>query len=198
MKLNCASFTLSCEFREIPLKFIDGSCENVFARKNNKTVIETLNHSRYQKLKQKTVTRYPHSLDSPLGKFLLELKKVGDGFYLSFLNGYGDRTYSNFVIADSEFYTARGIYAYFVHDELKYIGRCKDSMKKRINQGYGKIHPKNCYLDGQVTNCRLNWLITKAQEDVSLWFCAMDSLDEIVEEEKRLIRMCSPPWNKRN
>ncbi|NKQ36867.1 MAG: hypothetical protein HF973_14810 [Chloroflexi bacterium] len=105
---------------------------------------------------------------------------------------------SFFVIADSKFENTRGIYAYFVGDELKYIGRCRDSMKKRINQGYGKIHPKNCYLDGQVTNCRLNWLITGVQKNISLWLCVMDSLDEIVDEEKRLIRVCDPPWNKRN
>ncbi|MFK4618979.1 hypothetical protein ABIF50_002256 [Bradyrhizobium diazoefficiens] len=62
-----------------------------------------------------------------------------------------------------------GVYAYFVGDDLKYIGRCKDSMKKRINHGYGKVHPKNCYLDGQSTNCHLNALIAPLRESVSLW-----------------------------
>jgi hypothetical protein len=64
--------------------------------------------------------------------------------------------------------------AVLVGDELKYIGRGKDSMKKRVNCGHGKIHPKNCYLDGQSTNCDLNALIAPVREDVSLWLCRLN------------------------
>jgi hypothetical protein len=45
-------------------------------------------------------------------------------------------------------------------------------MKKRISQGYGKISPKNCYLDGLATNCHLNALITetiKSKKEILLW-----------------------------
>lgn len=60
-------------------------------------------------------------------------------------------------------------------------------MKKRINQGYGKIHPKNCYLDGQATNCHLNSRVTSSEGKISLWLCKMDDADEIVAKESRLI-----------
>ena len=68
-------------------------------------------------------------------------------------------------------------------------------MKKRINQGYGKIHPKNCYLDGQATNCHLNTLIARADEEVKLWLCEMESIQEIELVEKKLIRKHQPEWN---
>ena len=80
-------------------------------------------------------------------------------------------------------------------NEVKYIGRCKDSMKKRINQGYGKIHPKNCYLDGQTTNCHINSMITEASNKVTLWLCEMQILSEIEIIEKELIRTYKPEWN---
>ena len=80
-------------------------------------------------------------------------------------------------------------------EDLKYIGRCKDSMKKRVDQGYGKIHPKNCYLDGQATNCHLNSRITACEQDITLWLSPLDNNEEIERLEARLIRQCAPPWN---
>ncbi|MCY3840740.1 MAG: hypothetical protein OXH09_19180 [Gammaproteobacteria bacterium] len=68
-------------------------------------------------------------------------------------------------------------------------------MKKRINQGYGKIHPKNCFRDGQATNCHLNALITAAIAAVTLWLHRMDNGDEIEALEASLIWCYAPPWN---
>ena len=70
-------------------------------------------------------------------------------------------------------------------------------MKKRINQGYGKIHPKNCFRDGQATNCHLNALITAATAAVTLWLYRMDNGDEIEALEADLISRYAPPWNIR-
>ena len=89
----------------------------------------------------------------------------------------------------------RWYYAYFANNNLQYVGRCKDSIGKRINQGYGRIHPKNYYRDGQQTNCRLNWLITNAGPDIGLWLHIMDNGDEIEDVERRLIDRRDPPWN---
>jgi len=131
----------------------------------------------------------------PLGTFLYQLKRNGDDGYRRFLNRYGDLTYSTFAIALEDGVNLKGVYAYWVNEELKYIGRCRDSMRKRINQGYGKIHPKNCYLDGQATNCHLNALITQVRDDVSLWFCTITSDEDIEKTELQLLRRYSPPWN---
>ncbi len=183
------------EFLQVPLEFEAGSYKNVFSNKNNKTVSETLEHKRYAKLSKLIEASYLSSIEKPLGLFLSELKSSGDDFYKRFLNKYGDMEYSIFRISTSELLNCKGIYAYLAGDKLKYIGRCKDSMRKRINQGYGKIHPKNCYLDGQATNCHLNARITTENDNISLWLHKMDSETEIEILERNLIRSYNPEWN---
>jgi len=112
-----------------------------------------------------------------------------------FLNKNGDSQYCRFRLADRTYASKKGVYCYFAGDELTYVGRCRDSMKKRIDQGYGKIHPKNCYIDGQSTNCHLNAEIAIVSESVTLWFCSMDEDANIIAHESALIKELSPPWN---
>lgn len=193
MKLRLAG--VEYQFIQIGLTFDGKVYKDIFGQKNNKSVKETLKHRRYVTLKDEVIQRCPADIEKPLGSFLLGLKNAGDRFYKRFLNTYGDLTYSVFFISEIEHFESKGVYAYLVDGELKYIGRCKDSMKKRINQGYGKIHPKNCYLDGQATNCHLNDKITAEKGGVTLWLHQMDSNIEIEALEKKLIQAYNPPWN---
>ncbi len=195
MKLSCGDRGNEYEFFRVALVFEGRLYQDVFAHKNNKTVGQTLEHRHYAKLKKEIIDRYSDSLGMPLGEFLKELKYAGDSFYKRFLNKYGDLTYSIFKIADAACLESKGVYAYLAGDELMYIGRCKDSMRKRVNQGYGKIHPKNCYLDGQATNCRLNAGITAQANEITLWLHEMESEAEIEFLERELIRAYNPPWN---
>jgi hypothetical protein len=183
------------EFVRVHLRFDGGVSTNVFGLKNNKTLGQTLKDDRYAGLTQTVLLQYASCLEMPLGSFLLDLKHRGDAIYRQFLNRFGDLTYSTFGIADDSYVNATGVYVYSSGEELKYIGRCKDSMKKRVNHGYGKIHPKNCYIDGQSTNCRLNALITPLRESVSLWLCPMRSVEEIELTEVLLLRRHDSPWN---
>ena len=185
----------SYEFVHVALDFVGDQYEDVFAHKNNKTLRETLGHRRYQALAPVCYANYSQHLDSPLGEVLHQLKTSGDPFYRQFLNAHGDLAYSTFSIADLTALAARGVYTYYTGSDLKYIGRCKDAMKKRISQGYGKIHPKNCFRDGQATNCHLNALITAATAAVTLWLYRMDNSDEIETLEADLISCYAPPWN---
>lgn len=184
-------------FLKVPLLFRNDTYTDAFALKNNKTVAQTLAHPRYAGLSGLVLPKYAAHLDDALGIFLLELKREGDQSYRRFLNKYGDLSYCTFEICEAKYLNAIGVYAYFSGNELMYIGRCKDSMKKRVNNGYGKIHPKNCYLDGQSTNCRLNALIAVSRENVSLWLCPQ-SIDEIDATEMHLIRMHQPTWNSQH
>lgn len=195
MKLRCGNVEVGCCFSRVPLEFEGMPYQDVFGLKNNKTVAETLDHRRYANFRTDVVAKYPYDLAKPLGSFLLELKRKQDMFYKQFLNKYGDLTYSTFKIAASPFLDSKGIYAYMVGDEVKYIGRCKDNMRKRVNQGYGKIHPKNCYLDGQATNCHLNAKIAAERSAVTLWLHEMESAQEIESLEREIIREVNPSWN---
>ena len=183
------------EFIEVPLSFDDGTKRDVFARLKNKTVEQQISAPRYQSLKSDTMSRYSGCLGEQLGGFLLSLKENDDDFYLRFLNKNGDRVYSRFRTQGDGIHRQIGVYAYTVREELRYLGRCCDSMLKRIDNGYGIIAPKNCYKDGQSTNCHINALITESREDVRLWFCSLESENEIKETEKDLIALHRPQWN---
>jgi len=183
------------EFEYVPLHFEKGEFTAVFSKKNNKTVSETLLHHRYAKLRAETSNRYPNYLGWPVGKFLEHLKDVGDEFYLRYLNRYGDLTYCRFSITEPRFLQKKGIYAFTQDGKVRYIGRCKDNFKKRINNGYGRVDPKNCYLDGQATNCHLNALITKYRNSVSLWIHILADEDMIERLEAELIELYNPLWN---
>jgi hypothetical protein len=182
-------------FQPVALTFVEGAHTNLFSLKNNKTLRQTLEHPRYAKLYAETLARYSDSLNRPLGEFLLDLKLTGDQFYKRFLNSYGDDVYSTFRVSDASFRRMKGVYAHVVSGEVVYVGRCRDALSKRIDHGYGKIHPKNCYLDGQATNCHLNARITKIGNTVELWLCPIDSMDEICVAERHLIRANTPLWN---
>jgi hypothetical protein len=187
------------EFTGVPLRFEGGTYSDVFAKKNNKTLSQTLEHHRYAGLAKFILPKYASSLATPLGTFLIDLKRSGDAVYRKFLNPYGDLVYSSFSLADRAQLKIKGVYAYYVGSELKYIGRCNDSVNKRINYGYGTIHPKNCFIDGQATNCRLNALITQAQEtgQIGLWICQIAADESINVMEALLCRRYTPSWNIR-
>jgi len=182
---------------KISLTFENEIYTNIFQGKNNKSLQETFQSSRYKKFKLYTEENYSSSLPMMLGDFLYALKLKNDMFYKEFLNKYGDLEYSRFMLSDSFQYNLKGVYFYYVNDELKYIGRCRDSMQKRVNSGYGNISPKNCYIDGQSTNCKVNALVTQNRGSVKLKIYPMDDIKEIEELESRLIDELMPEWNGR-
>ena len=185
----------SLQLIQIPLAFQQGKFGDLFGQKNNKTLAETYLHPRYASLARKLHGVYDESLDRPLGKFLLDLKTRRDANYKFFLNKHGDLTYCHFRLRNSADWTRKGVYFYFIEGELMYIGRCRDSMRKRIDLGYGKIHPKNCFIDGQSTNCHLNAKIAQHRSNVALWLAEMALDSEIVSREVELIRKYKPQWN---
>lgn len=183
------------KFTPVILLFSNTLFENVFANKNNKTLGQTLLHRRYEAFTEESSLRYPEYLGFSLGKFLLTLKENGDRFYMKFLNKFGDLTYSKFWVDDEQVLKAKGLYLYSARNSLQYIGRCRDSYKKRINLGYGTIHPKNCFIDGQLTNCHINALITQFRMDISLFICNIEDNQAIVKAERGLIEKYKPLWN---
>ena len=181
-------------FQELELEFKAKDLENIFSLKKNKTLLETLEHKKYKKLIEK-VKEYRDFYLEPLGKFVFLLKVQNDNLYLEFLNKYGDKKYCKFNIKDKSKENLKGIYIYTINENIVYIGRCCDNYKKRINSGYGNISPKNCYIDGQQTNCHINSLINSNIEKVKFWILPLESIYEIKELEKKLIKNYQPSWN---
>jgi hypothetical protein len=182
------------EFKIITLSFEKKNIQNIFFDKKNKTLKETFEHHRYLRLQTLLSVKYRKQLDQQLGDFLKSLKESKDENYLCFLNKYGDNKFCEFKISDN--LNDKGIYCFIVDNKIKYIGRCIDNFNKRINQGYGKIHPKNCFIDGQATNCHLNSLINTV-DNVKLGVYLMTDMSnaEIKELEKLILTCNRFDWN---
>jgi hypothetical protein len=183
------------EFKETKICFFGEPYKDVFMNKNNKTLQETIEHSRYKCLKNEVLNKYSAHLNERLGVFLKYLKNNNNVFYRRFLNKYGDCEYSKFKIISDEISKNKGIYLYCTNDYIKYVGQTKNSFKKRINNGHGRISPKNVFLDGQSTNCHLNSVITKSKDDISLFVLTLEDENLIDSLEKKLIEQYSPDWN---
>jgi hypothetical protein len=167
-------------------------------KKNNKTLLETVKTKKYKTIESDVYKNYLKYLNEKLGTFLKSLKDNGDTFYKKFLNENGDSTYLEFKLIDGKFSSKKGLYTYYIDGKLKYIGKTEKSFKIRINNGYGKISPKNCYLDGQSTNCHINSLITESRnckQEINLFLLTLDNDELIAKLEKELIKKYSPEWN---
>jgi len=178
-------------FEEVPISFNKKDIHSVFGKKNNKTLYETLKHPKYKHLNNSLTIS---EMNSPLGQILLNLKNTGDNRYLKFLNKYGDEIFCEFSIKEN--LSDYGLYCWVENDVIKYVGRCIDNFNKRINQGYGKISPKNCFIDGQVTNCHLNSQINKAH-DIKFFIFKMTgkTKEEVKILEKEILNEKHFDWN---
>lgn len=97
--------------------------------------------------------------------------------------------------------TDAGVYAICVGDSVTFLGATMNGLTQRFgSEGYGRIHPRNCFAGGQPTNVRVNHAIlveAQAGHKISVWFLALPPSDvEIVGEE--LQTLYAPAWNGRN
>lgn len=185
------------DFEKTSLEFIEKGIESAFKTKNNKTLKETLEHPRYKTVKKRLKQPTEEELEKPLGEYLLEKKNSNDLEYKLFLNKYGDNTFCHFKL--NSHLNDKGLYIWVVNGKIKYLGRCSDNFKKRVNQGYGKINAKNCFIDGQATNCHLNSEINKI-ENVEFYVYGMNdkSKTEIDDLELKLLNEINFEWNIQN
>ena len=88
-----------------------------------------------------------------------------------------------------------GIYAVTLNGRLTYVGIANNLKQRWGPQGYGLISPRNCYVGGQSTNCKINHAILQAvqqEQIVDLWIHEMEGPRAL---EKHLIHELDPPWN---
>lgn len=87
----------------------------------------------------------------------LALIKHGEGAFCRFSINTGD---------------GPGVYLWVVNDQIVYIGET-ENLQRRFNTGYGIISPRNCYIGGQSTNCKMNRVVLDLYEQgkiISLYF----------------------------
>jgi hypothetical protein len=136
---------------------------------------------------------------------ILQLKRDVDGRPLAYTHRLGRGLKANrhaagpFCDFKSIGSTPRaGVYALIVSDAIKYVGECERLESRFGPGGYGHVSSRNCHVDGQATNCKVNALILQASQSedrVQLWF--MPTAEDRKSIESRLILALNPPWNGR-
>ena len=182
-------------FHQAKLRFEQHSIDDVFTKRNNKTLDETLSDYRYLHLADMVYYHHANSLEEPLGLFLGKLKSRGDMFYKDFLNAYGDSRFCRFKLIDPFNANKKGLYAFVVDREVRYIGSCNNQFQKRITLGHGKILPKNCYLENLSTDCHLNARIAQEHSEIKFYLLPLENDDEMMQLERQLIKDYAPAWN---
>lgn len=110
------------------------------------------------------------------------------------LHKYGTGPFCRFGVPRS-FRGHGGVYVILVDDCPKYVGRCED-LESRFNLGYGRISPRNCFLGGQPTNCRVNSLILAASKERSAIQLFFYETEDRLNLEDVLIEELMPEWNR--
>lgn len=113
------------------------------------------------------------------------------------LNAYGEGPFVRLVVPPLP--DAPGVYALSEEQGgVLYIGRARDSLRRRWGrQGYSVIDPRNCFVGGQSTNCRLNSLIAARLGNGDVLQLWKHEIEDPVMLEQELVANIGPPWNIR-
>jgi len=109
------------------------------------------------------------------------------------LSGHGGGAFCHFSINAGDW---PGVYLWVVDGVIIYIGETV-GLQQRFNMGYGNISPRNCYVGGQSTNCKMNKVVLSLYEKgktVSLYFCQTADYKRV---ELDLLGKINTPYNKK-
>ena len=109
------------------------------------------------------------------------------------LNRHGHGPFCRFSVPGLP--ATSGVYAVTVAQALVYVGKAKDLQRRWGPSGYAQIQPRNCFKQGQSTNCKVNHRILLAAQAglaVRLWTHQTATPRPL---EERLIAKLAPPWN---
>lgn len=87
-----------------------------------------------------------------------------------------------------------GVYIWVVENEIIYIGETSN-LATRFNRGYGSISPRNCFVGGQSTNCKMNKVVMEYYErhtPVNLYFYETKHYKQV---ELELLCHCHTKYN---
>lgn len=106
------------------------------------------------------------------------------------LHKYGAGPFCHFAIPNIR---VEGVYLITSNEAIKYVGEC-ENFSNRFNMGYGNISPRNCFIGGQPTNCRINHNIYEMAKDDCKIVLFFHETDNRFEVERELIGKLNPEW----
>ena len=107
------------------------------------------------------------------------------------LSKYGNGAFCRFSIEAPQ---TSGVYLWVVDNAIIYIGET-ENLSQRFNIGYGNISPRNCYVGGQSTNCKMNKIVLELYEQgkiIDLYFYETKDYKSV---ELDLLRNMKTPYN---
>lgn len=110
------------------------------------------------------------------------------------LSNHGKGAFCRFSIKAEDW---PGVYLWLVDDQIIYIGETA-GLRRRFNMGYGNISPRNCYVGGQSTNCKMNKVVLNMYEQgkiISLYFYNTTDYKRV---ELELLRNINTVYNKKD
>ena len=110
------------------------------------------------------------------------------------LSFHGEGAFCRFSIKAED---CPGVYMWVVDEQIIYIGETV-GLRKRFNMGYGNISPRNCYVGGQSTNCKMNKVVLGLYEQgkiVKLYFYNTTDYKRV---EIDLLRNISTMYNEKD
>lgn len=110
------------------------------------------------------------------------------------LHKYGKGPFCRFSLNSKDYGGISGVYLMCDGKDILYIGQTAN-FQQRFDNGYGNIAPRNCYIGGQNTNCKINKMILNKYirgERVYLYFFVTPDYDQV---EHQLIKVYQPPYN---
>ncbi len=113
------------------------------------------------------------------------------------LHKMGGGEFCKFKLDKAE--TVSGVYAWIIAGEMEpiYIGEA-NNFKRRFNMGYGIISPRNCYVGGQLTNCKMNKVVLEYYRQglkIDVYFYRTNDYKKI---ELELLREIKTKYNTKN
>ena len=109
------------------------------------------------------------------------------------LNPYGTGSFCRLEVKGLP--AAPGVYALTVDGDVVYVGQTQNLSERWGPRGFARISPRNCYVRGQSTNCKINGSVLKAAErnsQIDLW---LHETSDPKPCEVKLICGLTPPWN---
>jgi hypothetical protein len=110
------------------------------------------------------------------------------------LSHHGEGAFCRFSINAGDW---PGVYLWVVEGVILYIGETV-GLKRRFNMGYGNISPRNCYIGGQSTNCKMNKVVLSLHQKgktVSLYFYQTADYKRV---ELDLLGKTNTPYNAKH
>lgn len=113
------------------------------------------------------------------------------------LHEYGKGAFCKFKLNNAK--SVSGVYAWVLEGETEpiYIGET-NNFQKRFCIGYGTISPRNCYVGGQMTNCKMNKVVLQKYiegKKIQIYFYSTKDYKNV---ELELLNIIDTPYNAKN